>query len=81
MNYINISTDNLKELKSIRDLVVKELDSRNEEDTFYQKLQEDLWDLNDKINRIENIENGKNLIRYYTQHYLYCLQYYLQSSL
>ena len=54
MNYINISTDNLQELKSLRDLVVKELDIRNEEDTFYQKLQEDLWDLNDKINRIEN---------------------------
>ena len=54
MNYIKINTDNLKELKSLRDLVVKELDSRNEEDTFYQKLQEDLWDLNDKINRIEN---------------------------
>ena len=54
MNYINISTDNLQELKSLRDLVVKELDSHNEEDTFYQKLQEDLWDLNDKINRIEN---------------------------
>lgn len=54
MNYINISTDNLQELKSLRDLVVKELDSRNEEDTFYQKLQEDLLDLNDKINRIEN---------------------------
>lgn len=45
MNYINISTDNLQELKSIRDLVVKELDSRNEEDTFYHKLQEDLWDM------------------------------------
>lgn len=54
MNYINISTDNLQELKSLRDLVVKELDSRNEEDTFYQKLQEDLCDLNDKINRIDN---------------------------
>ena len=54
MNYININTDNLQELKSLRDLVVKELDIRNEEDTFYQKLQEDLWDLNDKINRIEN---------------------------
>ena len=54
MNYIKINTDNLKELKSLRDLVVKELDSRNEEDTFYQKLQEDLWDLTDKINRIEN---------------------------
>ena len=54
MNYININTDNLQELKSLRDLVVKELDSRNEEDTFYQKLQEDLLDLNDKINRIEN---------------------------
>ena len=54
MNYINISTDNLQELKSLRDLVVKELDSRNEEGTVYQKLQEDLWDLNDKINRIEN---------------------------
>ena len=54
MNYINISTDNLQELKSLRDLVVKELESRNEEDTFCQKLQEDLWDLNDKINRIEN---------------------------
>ena len=54
MNYINISTDNLQELKSLRDLVVKELDIRNEEDTFYQKLKEDLWDLNDKINRIEN---------------------------
>ena len=54
MNYIKINTDNLKELKSLRDLVVKELDSRNEEDTFYQKLKEDLWDLNDKINRIEN---------------------------
>ena len=54
MNYINISTDNLQELKSLRDLVVKELDNRNEEDTFYQKLKEDLWDLNDKINRIEN---------------------------
>ena len=54
MNYIKINTDNLKELKSLRDLVVKELDSRNEEDTFYHKLQEDLWDLNDKINRIEN---------------------------
>ena len=54
MNYININTDDLHELKSLRDLVVKELDSRNEEDTFYQKLQEDLLDLNDKINRIEN---------------------------
>ena len=54
MNYIKINTDNLKELKSLRDLVVKELDSRNEEDTFYQKLKEDLWDLNDKLNRIEN---------------------------
>ena len=54
MNYIKINTNNLKELKSLRDLVVKELDSRNEEDTFYQKLQEYLWDLNDKINRIEN---------------------------
>ena len=54
MNYINIQTDNLQELKSLRELVVKELDSRNDEDMFYQKLQEDLWDLNDKINRIEN---------------------------
>ena len=44
MNYINISTDNLQELKSLRDLVVNELDNRNEEDTLYQKLQEDLWD-------------------------------------
>ena len=53
MNYINISTDNLQELKSLRDLVVKVLDEPLEE-KFYNKFQEDLWDLNDKINRIEN---------------------------
>ena len=44
MNYMNINTDGLQELKSLRDLVVKELDNRNDEDTFYQKLKEDLWD-------------------------------------
>ena len=54
MNYINISTDNVEELKKLREFVVSALEGRNEDENFYQKLSEDLWDLNDKINRIEN---------------------------
>ena len=54
MNYINIDTDNVKELKNIRDVVIKALEGRDESEVFYQKLSEDLWDLNDKINRIDN---------------------------
>ena len=54
MNYINISTDNVEELNKIRDVVVRELECHDEDEIFYQKLSEDLWDLNDKINIIEN---------------------------
>ena len=54
MNYINISTDNVEELKKLREVVVSTLEGHDENEIFYQKLIEDLWDLNDKINRIEN---------------------------
>lgn len=54
MNYINITTDDLQELKNLRDFIEKELEQHGTEESFYQKLQEDLWDLNDKINRIDN---------------------------
>ena len=54
MNYINISTDNLEELKNLREVVVRALEGRNEDEIFYQKLSEDLWDLDDKISRIKN---------------------------
>ncbi len=54
MNYINISTDNVEELKKLRDVVVSALEGRDEDESFYQMLREDLWDLDDKINRIEN---------------------------
>lgn len=54
MNYINIDTDNVKELKKLREVVVSALEGRDEDDIFYQKLSEDLWDLDDKINRIDN---------------------------
>lgn len=54
MNYINISTDNAEELKKLRKVVVSALEGRDEDEIFYQKLREDLWDLNDKIHRIDN---------------------------
>ena len=57
MNYINISTDNVEELKKLREVVVSTLEGRNEDEIFYQKLSEDLWDLDDKINRIETSNN------------------------
>ena len=57
MNYINISTDNVEELKNLREVVVRALECRNEDEIFYQKLSEDLWDLDDKINRIETSNN------------------------
>ena len=53
MNYINISTDNVEELKNLREVVVRALECRNEDEIFYQKLSEDLWDLDDKISRIK----------------------------
>ena len=53
MNYINISTDNVEELNNLRNVVVSALEGHNEDEIFYQKLSEDLWDLDDKINRIE----------------------------
>lgn len=54
MNYINISTDNVEELKNLRDVVVSALEGHDEDEIFYQKLSEDLWDLDDKIAKIEN---------------------------
>ncbi len=54
MNYINIGTDNVEELKKLREFVVSTLEDHDEDEIFYQKLREDLWDLDDKINRIEN---------------------------
>ena len=54
MNYINISTDNVEELKKLREVVVSALECYDKDEIFYQKLSEDLWDLDDKINRIEN---------------------------
>lgn len=54
MNYINISTDNVEELKKLRKVIVSTLEWYDEDEIFYQKLREDLWDLDDKINRIEN---------------------------
>ena len=54
MNYINISTDNLEELKKLREVVVSALGCHDEDEIFYQKLSEDLWDLDDKISRIKN---------------------------
>ena len=54
MNYINIGTDNVEELNNLRNVVVSALEGHDEDEIFYQKLSEDLWDLDDKINRIEN---------------------------
>ena len=54
MNYINISTDNVEELNNLRNVVVSALEGHDEDEIFYQKLSEDLWDLDDKINIIEN---------------------------
>lgn len=54
MNYININTDNIEELKLLREMVLKIMEDRDEDEVFYQNLSEDLWDLNDKINRIES---------------------------
>ena len=54
MNYINISTDNVEELKKLRELVFRILEDHDEEEIFFKKLREDLWDLDDKINRIDN---------------------------
>ena len=53
MNYINIRSYEVAELIDLRDSVVKVLESSDDEH-FKEKLQEDIWDLNDLINRYSN---------------------------
>ena len=65
MNYFRLS-DNKEDLKTARELAIDLLSSVTD-DRIREKIQEDLWDLNDAINRDEppvildeNIEQMNN---------------------
>jgi hypothetical protein len=51
MNYFKINTDSLDILIQLRDGAVKMMEE-SDNDYFKEKLQEDIWDLNDAITRI-----------------------------
>jgi hypothetical protein len=53
MNYFKINTDSLDILIQLRDGAVKMMEE-SDNDYFKEKLQEDIWDLNDAITRITN---------------------------
>ena len=48
------NVDYLQELKNHRDILVKELNNHDEDEKFYHKLQEDIWNINDEICILEN---------------------------
>lgn len=52
MNYFNINIDDLDILIQLRDVAVKMMEESDNE-YFKEKLQEDVWDLNDKISRLQ----------------------------
>lgn len=52
MNYFNTNTTNKDDLKTIRDLALQLLGEVTNT-KVREKIQEDLWDLNDIINRDE----------------------------
>ena len=56
MNYFKINTDSLDILIQLRDVAVKMMEE-SDNDYFKEKLQEDIWDLNDAISRITNDVN------------------------
>ena len=56
MNYLKINTDSLDILIQLRDGAVKMMEE-SDNDYFKEKLQEDIWDLNDAITRITNDVN------------------------
>ena len=56
MNYFKINTDSLDILIQLRDGAVKMMEE-SDNDYFKEKLQEDVWDLNDAITRITNDVN------------------------
>jgi flagellin-like hook-associated protein FlgL len=56
MNYFKINTDSLDILIQLRDGAVKMMEE-SDNDYFKEKLQEDICDLNDAINRITNDVN------------------------
>jgi hypothetical protein len=56
MNYFKINTDSLDILIQLRDGAVKMMEE-SDNDYFKEKLQEDIWDLNDAITRITNDVN------------------------
>jgi len=56
MNFFKINTDSLDILIQLRDGAVKMMEE-SDNDYFKEKLQEDIWDLNDAITRITNDVN------------------------
>ena len=54
MNYIDIDSDNLQELKDLEDFVVKRMEICDKNDDVYNKLSDDLWKLDAKITELEN---------------------------
>lgn len=55
MNYFNTNTEDIDLLKTTREIAVKALNQVTDE-KVKEKIQEDLWDLNDAIERIEPSE-------------------------
>lgn len=54
MNYIDIDSDNLQELKDLEEFVVKRMEIFDKNDDVYKKLSDDLWKLDAKITELEN---------------------------
>lgn len=54
MNYIDIDSDNLQELKDLEEFVVKRMEIFDKNDDVYKKLSDDLWKLDAKIIELEN---------------------------
>ena len=54
MNYIDIDSDNLQELKDLEEFVAKRMEIFDKNDDVYKKLSDDLWKLDAKITELEN---------------------------
>lgn len=54
MNYIDIDSDNLQELKDLEEFIVKRMEIFDKNDEVYKKLSDDLWKLDAKITELEN---------------------------
>lgn len=55
MNYFNTNTEDIDLLKTTREIAVQAFNQVTDE-KVKEKIQEDLWDLNDAIERIEPSE-------------------------